>query len=60
MTMAMDGKTLGDEIAALITDANAPDEMKRKIEKLWEEIADAIVKHIEANAVVPTVYVCPL
>jgi RNase H-fold protein (predicted Holliday junction resolvase) len=52
MTMAMDGKALGDEIAALITDANAPDEMKQKIEKLWEEIAGAIVKHIEANAVV--------
>jgi predicted KAP-like P-loop ATPase len=50
--MAMNGKTLGDEIAALITDPNAPDEMKNKIKKLWEGIADSIVKHIEANAVV--------
>jgi hypothetical protein len=50
--MAMNGKTLGDEIAALITDANAPDEMKNKIKKLWEDIGGAIVEHIEANAVV--------
>ena len=58
MAMAMDGKTLGDEIAALITDANAPDEIKEKIEKLWEEIAGAIVKHIEANAVVTVASLC--
>lgn len=50
--MAMNGKTLGDEIAALITDSGAPDEMKNKIKKLWEDIGDAIVKHIEENAVV--------
>ena len=56
--MAMDGKALGEEIAALITDASAPDEMKRKIEKLWEGIAGAIVKHIEANAVVTVASLC--
>ena len=50
--MAMNGKTLGDEIAALITDPNAPDEMKNKIKKLWEDICGAIVEHIEQNAVV--------
>lgn len=50
--MAMNGKALGDEIAALVTDANAPNEMKKKIEKLWEGIAGAIVQHIEENAVV--------
>ena len=50
--MAMNGKTLGDEIAALITDPNAPDEMKNKIKKLWEDIGGAIVEHIEQNAVV--------
>lgn len=50
--MAMNGKTLGDEIAALITDSSAPAEVKSKIEKLWEDIAGVIVKHIEQNAVV--------
>lgn len=50
--MAMNGKTLGDKIAELITDSNAPGEMKNKIKKLWEGIGGAIVEHIEQNAVV--------
>lgn len=48
--MAMDGKALGDAIAAVITDAKATDEMKQQIKALWEKIGGEIVSHIQQNA----------
>lgn len=48
--MAMNGKTLGDDIAAVITDANATPEMKAQIKALWEKIGGVIVTHIQTNA----------
>lgn len=48
--MAMDGKALGDAIAAVITDAQATPAMKQQIKALWEKIGGAIVSHIQQNA----------
>lgn len=48
--MAMDGKALGDAIAAIITDAKATPEMKKQIKALWEKIGGEIVSHIQQNA----------
>lgn len=48
--MAMDGKALGDAIAAVITDAKATDAMKKQIKELWEKIGGEIVSHIQQNA----------
>lgn len=48
--MAMDGNALGDKIAEIITDSNAPDDMKEKIKQVWEKIGSAIVDHIIKNA----------
>ena len=48
--MAMNGKKLGDDIAAVITDASATPEMKAQIKALWEKIGGVIVTHIQTNA----------
>jgi len=48
--MAMNGKTLGDEIADLIIASDAPSDAKKTIKELWEKIGNAIVKHISQNA----------
>ena len=47
--MALNGKTLGDAIAACIIADDAPDSMKEKIQAQWEDIGAAIVKHIVDN-----------
>lgn len=47
--MAMNGKTLGSEIADLIIAPNAPAAMKAKIKIQWEDIGEVIVKHIQEN-----------
>jgi hypothetical protein len=43
------GALLGDKIAALIIEANAPPEARQKITKLWEEIGETIVAHFISN-----------
>lgn len=48
--MAMNGTKLGDDIAAVITDASATPEMKAQIKALWEKIGGVIVTHIQTNA----------
>ena len=48
--MAMNGETLGDEIADLIIASNAPADIKAKIKQQWENIGAVIVNHIKANA----------
>ncbi|MBQ3462309.1 MAG: hypothetical protein IJP62_13815 [Treponema sp.] len=48
--MAMNGTTLGDEIAALIISSDAPAEMRARIKAQWERIGSVIVKHIQDNA----------
>jgi predicted HAD superfamily phosphohydrolase len=51
--MAMNGNTLGQEIADVITASNASSEAKAQVLELWQKIGNAIVKHIIANAEVP-------
>ena len=48
--MAMDGTTLGDEIAGIITSPDAPPDMVAQIKAQWEKIGMAIVNHIQQNA----------
>jgi hypothetical protein len=52
----MNGQTLGDVIYNLITNAPPPStdraQLKSDINKLWQDIAQAIVAHIQQNAVV--------
>lgn len=48
--MAMNGKVLGDAIAAVITSPDATAQMKQQIQTLWESIGDVIVDHIQQNA----------
>lgn len=48
--MAMNGKVLGDSIAALITSSDADNKSKARIKKLWEDISTEIVNHIVQNA----------
>lgn len=47
--MAMNGKALGRAIADLIIAPNAPDDIKAKINKQWEDIGEVFVKHIQEN-----------
>lgn len=47
--MAMDGKTLGDEIAKKLYASDATDSAKANVKALWEEIGEVIVKHIVDN-----------
>lgn len=48
--MAMNGKTLGDDIADVIISDKATAEMKAQIKELWERIGAVIVSHIQDNA----------
>jgi hypothetical protein len=52
----MNGQTLGDVIYNLIVNAPPPatdrEQLKKNINKLWQDIAQAIVVHIQQNAVV--------
>lgn len=50
--MALNGTTLGDEIANIITDSNASPEAKAQVKAIWERIGQALVSHIKTNAVV--------
>lgn len=50
--MAMNGNTLGDSIANIITASDAPEDVKQQIKTLWESIGSAIVDHIKKNAVI--------
>ena len=45
--MAMNGKTLGDNIANIIISSDAPAEQKAQVKALWEKIGAAIVDHIK-------------
>lgn len=49
--MALNGKILGDNIANLIIDSDAPADQKAAIMKLWEDIGGAIVDHIKGATV---------
>ncbi|MCQ2087896.1 MAG: hypothetical protein MJZ37_07570 [Bacilli bacterium] len=49
--MALNGKTLGDNIANIIISSDAPDEQKAAVKKLWEDIGDAIVNHIKGATI---------
>lgn len=53
MALAGTGAALGDKIADLIIDPEAPAEIKNRITLLWENIGAEIVAHIVANATVP-------
>lgn len=48
--MAMNSAMLGKALANLVISADAPDDMKTKITKQWQDIADVIIKHIQTNA----------
>jgi hypothetical protein len=48
--MAMNGTTLGDDIADLLYASDASDEAKAQVKALWEAIAGKIVDHIKTNA----------
>jgi hypothetical protein len=54
--MAMNGTTLGNTIYNLIVNAPAPatdqTQLKKDINKLWQDIGQAVVAHIQQNAVV--------
>lgn len=45
--MAMSKTKLGKAIADLITDENAPDDMKTAIQERWTDIAEAIINEIK-------------
>lgn len=45
--MAMSGTGLGGRIAEIVTDSDAPDEMKAKIRELWEKIGSEIVAEVK-------------
>lgn len=47
--MAMNGKTLGDAIAAKLYASDASAEAKADVKALWEEIGEVIVTHIVDN-----------
>ena len=51
--MAMNGDTLGKEIADAITSLEASPEAKASVLALWKKISNVIVKHIQTNAEVP-------
>jgi hypothetical protein len=48
--MAMNGDNLGTVIAGIVTSSKAPPEMKAQILDMWQQIATAIVSHIQQNA----------
>lgn len=50
--MAMNGVTLGDDIAAKLYASNASQEAKDNVKAIWEEVGKVIVKHIKDNLVV--------
>ena len=52
--MAMNGNTLGTEIANAITHSEAPAAAKAEVLKLWQKIGNCIVDHITKNAVIPS------
>lgn len=47
--MAMNGTTLGDNIAAKLYASDASQEAKDAVKALWEQIGQVIVKHIKDN-----------
>jgi len=51
--MAMNGNTMGQEVATAIMNSEATPEAKAAATELWQKICTAIVNHITTNAVVP-------
>lgn len=47
--MALNGKSMGDAIAAAITASDASSDAKAAVKKVWEDIGDAICDYIVAN-----------
>jgi len=54
--MPMNGTNLGNEIAAALESLGVlnPDESAADIEPIWQAIGNAVVSHIQSNAVVST------
>ncbi len=48
----MDGTILGTEIANIVMDSNASEEMKAQILETWQKIGTAIVTHIQTQSVI--------
>lgn len=48
--MALNGNTLGDTIANILTDETASPEARAQVKAIWERIGTAIVNHIKTNA----------
>jgi len=51
--MAMNGNTMGQEVAAAIMNSSASPEAKAAVIDIWQKICTAMVKHITTNAMVP-------
>jgi len=49
MALSGTGDALGNKISALIIASDAPDDAKKKIQKLWREIGTVIVNHMIEN-----------
>ena len=47
--MALNGKAMGDAVAAAITASDASIEAKAAVKKVWEDVGDAICDYIVAN-----------
>jgi hypothetical protein len=50
--MALSGDVLGEAIAALLIDKDAPADVQAGIKKLWKSIGGEIVSHFRSNAMV--------
>jgi len=49
MALAGTGNALGNKISALIIASDAPDDAKKKIQKLWQDIGTVVVNHFIEN-----------
>ena len=47
--MALNGTSLGDTIAGIITASDASEESKAQVKALWEKIGKAVCDHIVQN-----------
>jgi hypothetical protein len=50
--MALNGDVLGEAIAALLIDKDAPADVQAGIKKLWKSIGGEIVSHFQKNTIV--------
>jgi len=57
--MAMDGDSLGNEIAVALEAVTGAPLVGTEGEDMWKAIAGAIIKHIQSNGVVNTTVTTP-